>query len=45
MQIKKVDVAIVGTGTAGMGGYRTATAVTDSVVLIEVVIMVPPVPA
>ncbi len=35
MQIKKVDVAIVGTGTAGMGAYRTATAVTDSVVLIE----------
>ena len=35
MQIKKVDVAIVGTGTAGMGAYRTATALTDSVVLIE----------
>ena len=35
MHIKKVDVAIVGTGTAGMGAYRTATAITDSVVLIE----------
>ena len=35
MQVKKVDVAIVGTGTAGMGAYRAATALTDSVVLIE----------
>lgn len=35
MDIMNVDVAIVGTGTAGMGAYRAATAHTDSVILIE----------
>ena len=30
-----VDVAIIGSGTAGMGAYRTARAHTDSVLLIE----------
>ena len=31
----EVDVAIVGAGTAGMGAYRAARAIADSVVLIE----------
>jgi dihydrolipoamide dehydrogenase len=31
----EVDVAIVGTGTAGMGAYRAARAIADSVLLIE----------
>lgn len=31
----RVDVAIVGAGTAGMGAYRAARAQTDSVLLIE----------
>lgn len=35
MNVKKVDVAIVGTGTAGMGAYRAAAAHTDSIALIE----------
>lgn len=35
MTHKKVDVAIIGAGTAGMGAYREATKVTDNVVLIE----------
>jgi dihydrolipoamide dehydrogenase len=30
-----VDVAIIGSGTAGMGAYRAASAHTDSVLLIE----------
>jgi dihydrolipoamide dehydrogenase len=33
--IHKVDVAILGAGTAGMAAYRAAAAVTDRVVLIE----------
>ena len=35
MNVMNVDVAIVGTGTAGMGAYRAAAAHTDSIVLIE----------
>lgn len=35
MEKRKVDVAIIGAGTAGMGAYRAARAHTDSVVLIE----------
>lgn len=35
MQTRKVDVAIIGTGTAGMGAYRAARAHTDSIALIE----------
>ncbi len=35
MTHKKVDVAIIGAGTAGMGAYREATKVTENVVLIE----------
>ncbi|MEC9482412.1 MAG: FAD-dependent oxidoreductase, partial [Halomonas sp.] len=35
MQERKVDIAIIGTGTAGLGAYRAAKAHTDSVVLIE----------
>lgn len=35
MQTKKVEVAIIGAGTAGMSAYRAATLHTDSVVLIE----------
>lgn len=35
MQKKKVDVAIIGTGTAGMVAYRTAVKKTDSIALIE----------
>ena len=31
----EVGVAIVGTGTAGMGAYRAARAIADSVLLIE----------
>ena len=34
-QSKKVDVAIIGAGSAGMRAYRTVTKYTDSVVLIE----------
>ena len=33
--MRKVDVAIIGAGTAGMGAYRAARAHTDNVVLIE----------
>ena len=32
---RKVDIAIIGAGTAGMGAYRKAVAETDNVVLIE----------
>ncbi|MEH6346749.1 MAG: dihydrolipoyl dehydrogenase [Bermanella sp.] len=32
---KQVDVAIIGSGTAGMAAYRAAKAHTDSIVLIE----------
>lgn len=35
MEEKKVDVAIIGTGTAGMGAYRGAKESTDSIALIE----------
>ena len=35
MSNKKVDVAIIGAGTAGMGAYREVIKKTDSVVLIE----------
>ncbi|WP_417832647.1 dihydrolipoyl dehydrogenase [Terasakiella sp.] len=35
MPARKVDIAIIGAGTAGMGAYREATKVTDNVVLIE----------
>lgn len=35
MNTRHVDIAIIGAGTAGMGAYRTATAHTDNVVLIE----------
>lgn len=35
MQISKVDVAIIGAGTAGMGAYRAARKYTDNVLLIE----------
>ena len=35
MAMRKVDVAIIGAGTAGMGAYRAARQHTDSVVLIE----------
>ena len=33
--MRKVDVAIIGAGTAGMGAYRAVRAHTDSIVLIE----------
>ncbi len=35
MDKRKVDVAIVGAGTAGMGAYRAARKQTDNVVMIE----------
>ena len=35
MEKRKVDVAIIGAGTSGMGAYRTASAYTDNVLLIE----------
>lgn len=35
MQVINVDVAIIGTGTAGMGAYRAAKKHTDKVLLIE----------
>ena len=35
MTIKEVDVAIIGTGTAGMGAYREARKYTDRIALIE----------
>lgn len=35
MQTQHVDVAIIGTGTAGMGAYREARQHTDSIALIE----------
>ena len=35
MPMRKVDVAVIGAGTAGMGAYRAARKHTDSVVLIE----------
>jgi dihydrolipoamide dehydrogenase len=35
MSIRKVDVAIIGAGTAGMGAYREVTKQTDNVVIIE----------
>ncbi|MEX0604684.1 MAG: dihydrolipoyl dehydrogenase [Marinobacter sp.] len=35
MEQRKVDVAIIGSGTAGMGAYRAARTHTDNLVLIE----------
>lgn len=35
MADKKVDIAIIGAGTAGMAAYREALKVTDSIALIE----------
>lgn len=35
MEKRKVDVAIIGTGTAGMGAYRAAIKETNSIALIE----------
>lgn len=35
MQVKNVDVAIIGTGTAGMGAYRAAKQYTDNIAVIE----------
>ena len=35
MQYRDVDVAIIGTGTAGMSAYRAANEFTDSIALIE----------
>src|SRR5690554_2554702 len=35
MDKRKVDVAIIGAGTAGMGAYRAARRFTDNLVLIE----------
>jgi len=35
MQERAVDVAIIGTGTAGMGAYRAAAQFTESIALIE----------
>lgn len=35
MQKRRVDVAIIGAGTAGMGAYRAARKHTDNLVLIE----------
>ncbi|MBS3805148.1 MAG: dihydrolipoyl dehydrogenase [Oleiphilaceae bacterium] len=35
MEKRKVDVAIIGTGTAGMGAYRSARDHTDSIAIIE----------
>ena len=35
MTTRNVEIAIIGAGTAGMGAYREATKVTDSVLLIE----------
>lgn len=35
MTTRHVDIAIIGAGTAGMGAYREAAKVTDSVLLIE----------
>lgn len=35
MEIRRVDVAIIGAGTAGMGAYRAARKHTDNLVLIE----------
>lgn len=35
MNLRSVDVAIIGSGTAGMSAYRAALAHTDSIVMIE----------
>lgn len=35
MQKRKVDVAIIGAGTAGMGAYRAASKHTDNLLMIE----------
>ena len=35
MKVRNVDVAIIGTGTAGMSAYRAARKYTDKIVLIE----------
>lgn len=35
MEKRNVDVAIIGTGTSGMGAYRAAAKETDSIILIE----------
>ncbi|MCC3860751.1 dihydrolipoyl dehydrogenase [Pseudemcibacter aquimaris] len=35
MEKRTVDVAIIGTGTSGMGAYREAAKTTDSIALIE----------
>lgn len=34
-EIKRVDIAIIGTGTAGMGAYREARKFTNNIALIE----------
>ena len=34
-EVRKVEVAIIGAGSAGMRAYRTVSKHTDSVVLIE----------
>ena len=35
MEKRKVDVAVIGAGTAGMSAYRAARKHTDNIVLIE----------
>ncbi|HEY9119138.1 MAG TPA: FAD-dependent oxidoreductase, partial [Marinobacter sp.] len=35
MERRKVDVAVIGAGTAGMGAYNAARKHTDNVVIIE----------
>jgi len=35
METRHVDIAIIGAGSAGMGAYREARKVTDSIVMIE----------
>ena len=35
MPTRKVDIAVIGAGTAGMGAYRAARQHTDSIILIE----------
>ncbi len=35
MKIRKVDIAVIGAGSAGMNAFRAARAHTDNVVLIE----------
>ena len=35
MEVREVEVAIIGAGTAGMSAYRRVREYTDSVVIIE----------